>query len=177
MRFEEWQKLAMGMRTVYTQANFLPNTDAVKIWYKLLQDIPYDVMSIAIQQYMMTNKFPPTVADLRELSVNLTQGKPKDYGDGWQQVLNAIRDYGYCREIEALGSMDDITRQVVKRLGWAQLCMSENIMTDRANFRMIYEQIAERRKQEAQIPYSIKEKAQGLLEAQSVPEITERLVN
>ena len=53
-------------------------------------------------------------------------------------------------------SFDPITRQCVERLGFKQICMSENISADRANFRMIYEQLAERRRQEAQMPEALK---------------------
>ena len=53
-------------------------------------------------------------------------------------------------------SFDPITRQCVERLGFNQICMSENISADRANFRMIYEQLAERRRQEAQMPEALK---------------------
>ena len=59
-------------------------------------------------------------------------------------------------EAEALESMDEITRQAVKRLGFKNLCLSESQMTDRANFRMIYEQVAERKKKEAQLPESLR---------------------
>lgn len=53
-------------------------------------------------------------------------------------------------------SFDPITRQCVEQLGFKQICMSENISADRANFRMIYEQLAERRRQEAQTPEALK---------------------
>ena len=53
-------------------------------------------------------------------------------------------------------SFDPITRQCVERLDFKQICMSENISADRANFRMIYEQLAERRRQEAQMPEALK---------------------
>ena len=48
--------------------------------------------------------------------------------------------------------MDEITRQTVQQMGWVNICMSENEAADRANFRMIYERLAQRRKQDAQIP-------------------------
>lgn len=165
MEFKEFQVLCKGMRAVYTQPNFLPDEFAIKMWYKLLQDIPYDVLSVAIQQHMMSSKFPPTVAELRELSTTMVQGKPKDWGDSWESVLKAIRSYGYYRETEGLESLDETTRQVVKRLGWKELCMSENIMNDRANFRMIHEQLTKRQKEDAVLSIGVKQKANNLLEA------------
>lgn len=164
MEFREFQQLCKGMRAVYTQPNFLPDEYAIKMWYALLKDLDYNVLSVAVQQYMMTNKFAPTVAELRELATVMVKGKPKDWGDGWESVQRAIRDYGFYQEEKALASMDNTTRQTVKRLGWQQLCMSENAMTDRANFRMIYEQITQRQKEDAVLSIGVKEKAQSLLE-------------
>lgn len=165
MTFDEWRVLCKGMKAVYAQPTFLPDADAIKIWYKLLQDIPYEVMNVAIQQYMMTNKFAPTVADLRELSTTVVKGKPKDWGSGWESVQQAIRRYGFYQEEKALESMDEITRLTVKRLGWQQLCMSENSMADRSNFRQIYQQIEERQKTDDVISIAVKEKINNMLQA------------
>ena len=52
--------------------------------------------------------------------------------------------------------MDDLTRQAVKRLGFKNLCLSDNMQADRANFRMIYEQLAERKEKDAQMPERLK---------------------
>lgn len=163
MKFDDFIKLVKGMKSVYTKDNFLPDEYSIKMWYKLLQDIPYDVLNVSIQRYMLTNKFSPTIADLREIAANIVQGETLDWGNGWEQVVNGIRKYGFYQESKALETMDDVTRQTVKRLGWAQLCMSENIMTDRANFRMIYEQIAERKKKNDVIPIEVKIKMQKLM--------------
>ena len=78
-------------------------------------------------------------------------------GEAWQEVLNAIRKYGSYQEKEALESMDETTRRVVNRLGFRNICTSEEIQVDRANFRMIYEQEVQREKQDAQIPPKLKE--------------------
>ena len=56
----------------------------------------------------------------------------------------------------ALERMSEQTREVVKRMGFKNLCTSENITADRANFRMIYEQISHRKKTDLQIPQSVK---------------------
>ena len=158
MTFDEFKVLAKGMKSVYTKENFLPDAESIKIWFSLLKDIPYEVLNVAIQKYMMTNKFSPTIADLRELASEVTVGQITDWGDGWEQVLKAIRVYGSYNERAALDSMDDITRKCVERLGFREICLSENIAVDRANFRMLYEQLANRQKEDAKLSLSIKTK-------------------
>ncbi len=38
-------------------------------------------------------------------------------------------------------SFDEVTREVVKRLGFQNICLSENIVTDRTRFAEIYQAI------------------------------------
>ena len=155
MERDQFKVLCKGMKAVYTQETFLPDADAFNVWFGLLGDLDYAVLNAAIQKYMITNKFPPTIADLRELATTIQSGEIADWGEGWEKVLNAIRYYGSYRETEALQTMDELTKTCVKRLGWRNICMSENINIDRANFRMIYEQISERKKTDAILPISL----------------------
>lgn len=155
MEREQFKILCKGMKAVYTQESFLPDADAFNIWFALLGDLEYPVLNAAIQKYMLTNKFPPTIADLREIATTIAAGELQEWGEGWEKVLNAIRYFGYYRETEALATMDEITQTCVKRLGWRNLCMSDNNNMDRANFRMIYEQLAERTKKENALPVSL----------------------
>ncbi len=122
-----------------------------------LQDIPYNVAEVTLNKWVATNKWSPSIADIREQATSLTQGEAKEWGDAWQDVLRAISRYGSYREDEALESLDDTTRQVVKRLGFRNICYSEEIQVDRANFRMIYEQQLQRDKHNAQLPPTLKE--------------------
>lgn len=148
MTFDEFKMLVKGMKAVYTSQNFLPDEDSVKIWFQMLKDLDYPVTSAAIQKYMLTNKFPPTIADIREMSSEVQNGEIPEWGEGWEQVLKAIRNYGTYRIPEAMASFDPITKKCVERLGLRNICMSENINIDRANFRMMYEQLRERQQKE-----------------------------
>ena len=59
----------------------------------------------------------------------------------WEQVQMLIRRYGRTNSAKAYAEMDEITAATVKRLGYINLCNSENIVSERANFRNIYEGI------------------------------------
>lgn len=155
MTREEFTVLCKGMKAVYPQPTFLPDADAYKVWYSLLQDLDYTIAQVAVQKYMLTNKFPPSVADIRECAVLVRTGDKKTWSDGWEEVMKAIRHFGSYREEEALESMSDLTRNVVRRLGFRNLCMSGNVTADRANFRAIYEQMAENEYTAKQIPLNL----------------------
>lgn len=155
MTKDEFKILAKGMKAVYTQPSFLPDADALNVWYSLLQDLPYDVCNVAIQKYMMTESKIPTIADIRNLCAGVVAGEKPLWSDGWEEVCRAISRWGSYGEREAMESFTDITKQTVQRLGYRELCMSENPSVDRANFRMIYEQIANREYERQKLPLSM----------------------
>ena len=156
MTYDEFKILAKGMKAVYTQQTFLPDAAAFNIWYQLLQDIDYKIANAAIQKYMLTSKFPPTIADIREQAASVVSGEKPLWSDGWEEVVRAIKNYGSYGQKEAMESMSEITRMAVRRMGYIDLCRSENPVADRANFRMIFEQIAEREQKQNQLPVSLK---------------------
>ena len=153
---KEFSIFASALRTYYPREKLLPNEQAMQLWYNQLRDIPYKVAETVLNKWVAIEKWSPSISDIRQLTSELLNGEPTDWGDGWEQVEKAIRRYGIYREAEALESLDDLTRQTVKRLGFKNICLSENQQADRANFRMIYEQLAERKIKDAQIPDSIK---------------------
>ena len=157
MTKEEFKALAKGMRAVYTNERFLPDDASMKMWYSLLQDIPYSVASIAVQKYMLTNKFPPTPAEIREQALAVQMGEKPLWSDAWGNVLAVIKKYGSYGQAQAMESLDEITRQAVQRIGYLDLCRSENIVADRANFRMIYEQLVDREQDANKIPISLQQ--------------------
>lgn len=156
MNKKEFALFASALRTYYPKENILPNEQALELWYKQLSDIPYKVAEVTLNKWVATNKWSPSIADIREQATSISLGTPKDWGDAWQEVIRAISKYGSYREAEALESLDETTRRVVKRLGFKNICMSEEIQVDRANFRMIYEQLQQRDKQDTQLPQQLK---------------------
>ena len=73
MTREEFKTLVKGMKAVYAQPTFIPDQDAFNVWFELLKDIPYQQANVAIQKYMLTEKFPPTIADIREKATQIVE--------------------------------------------------------------------------------------------------------
>ena len=156
MTKKEFALLASALKTYYPKETLLPNEQALALWYGQLQDIPYNVAELAINKWVATNKWSPTIADIREQAAEISQGKIDDWGAAWEKVIKSISTYGIYRADEAMTMLDDITRRCVRRLGFNNLCLSENIAADRANFRIIYEQEVNRVKEEKQIPETMR---------------------
>lgn len=154
---DEFKILVKGMKAIYSQPTFIPDQDAFNMWFMLMGDLPYEVCNVAIQKYMLTNKFPPTVAEIREIAANVVGGDPMTWGESWERALNAVRRYGSYNKAAALDSLDPLTRKCVDSIGYMQLCMSENIMVERAHFQKIFDVFQRREQTERQMPLGLQE--------------------
>ncbi|RDU25041.1 replicative helicase loader/inhibitor [Anaerosacchariphilus polymeriproducens] len=155
MDYVQFATISSAIKASYPSANLMPDDQSKSVWYTMLADLDYDTCLNALKIHISTNKYPPTIADLREKCSLVSEGEIDDWGKGWKQLEDAIRFKGMYREDEAYEEMDEITQQVVKRLGYKNLCVSENVTADRANFRMIYEQIQERKKKMDVLPKNL----------------------
>ena len=148
MNQHEFSKFAMALKTYYPKDVLLPNEQAMSLWYEQLKDIPYDRICIFLNNWVSTEKWSPAISDIKAGVAEIDNGIIDDWGKGWQEVIKSIQNYGYYRESDALNSMSDITREVVKRLGFQNICLSENISADRANFRNLYIELTEKKRHE-----------------------------
>lgn len=165
MTWDEFKVLAKGMRASYSSQNFLPDNDSLNIWYRLLKDLPYDLVSAAVQKHILTSKFPPTVAEIRESCVDVCSGPQMSWVEGWSLIGKVMSRYGYNRPSEAIQELkrrDERTGRVAELLGWENLCLSENIVADRANFRQCYETMTEREKETAKLPEAFRTMIAGV---------------
>ena len=144
MTAKQFEKISKGITTAFPWANLFPSQEAVEIWFRKLGDIPYDVMTAVVNRWIETKTSPPTIAALRAEADIVVNGLPPTWADGWEQVQKAIGRYGYMQREAALTSMDEVTAETVRRIGWQQICESENVDALRANFRMVYETMSRR---------------------------------
>lgn len=156
MTDKEFAILLKGIRSAYPNYKICDTEQSFEMWFRMLQDLEYQAAINGIKAYIMTNKFPPSIADIRQCTSEASEPILMSWGEGWEQVVKAFGSYGYMRELEALNSMSDITRRVVQQLGWYNLCTSSNIEVDRANFRMLYEQMANVAKKDRVLPIELR---------------------
>ena len=157
MTRDEFKILVKGMKAIYSQPTFIPDQDAFNMWFALIGDLPYDVCNVSVQKYMLTNKFPPTVAEIREMAAGVVNGEQMTWGESWEQVKKAIRRYGMYNKAEALASLDPLTRKCVESMGFTELCLSENEMADRAHYQRVFENYARREQTAKQMPLQLQQ--------------------
>ena len=158
MTLDEFANIAAAIRTCYSKEKILANRQAMELWYGLLKDIPYDVAQQVVNEWMSTEKWSPTIADIREMAAKLSKPEIPEWSEAWEKVIQAIGRWGMHRESEALATMNETAQQTVKRMGWQYICLSENIGVERATFRDIYTAIKARKDQQAKLPESLAER-------------------
>lgn len=164
MNEKEFLAISSVIKAAYPNQGIMPSKESLDVWYGMLKDLDYVPVRNAVQEIIATSKYAPSIAEIREKATQRVTEQVPEWGDAWEEVLKAIRRYGYMQELDALNSMSEITRRCVKRLGWQNICMSENITADRANFRTIYEKEMQSKRTEMQIPISVRNEKMILLE-------------
>ena len=155
MTKQEFSKWVMALKTYYPREQLLPNTAAIELWYQELSDIPMNVAEMALRKWVATSKWSPTIAEIREMCVDVKRGDAPDWSDGWAQVQLAIRRFGQYNPKDAMAMLDPITRDTVKRLGFYNLCVSENPISDRKQFKDTFEIMAKREQMRLQLPIEL----------------------
>ena len=102
MTDKEFMIIVKGLKAVYTDPKFLADNDAIDVWYGLLCDLPYQVLSFATQKYMMQEQYPPTIAGLRKKAAEITAPVHEDMSEleAWSLVRKALSNSGYNADTE-----------------------------------------------------------------------------
>lgn len=148
MKQEEFKNIVKALRLVYTQPDFIPNKETFDMWFAMLRDLPYDVCSLVVQQYIQNNVFPPKIAEIRRFAADIIKGKQMTWVDSWSIVTKAIRKYGYTQQKEALESFDPLTAKCVKAIDFRRICESTNLDILRSQYQRIYESYLQQDQQE-----------------------------
>lgn len=137
------QPILKQLFAAYANSQVTPATIAVYV--RLLADIPPADLQVVVDQCLAECKFLPAIAEIRERYALLTRTIAQPTAaEAWGEVLVEIRRVGY------VGSpyfADSAIAQVVRQMGWRELCMSETPGVDRAQFMRMYEQLQARGEQ------------------------------
>lgn len=167
MTKSEFSVLAKAMKAVYSDPRFIADTDAMMVWYELLKDIPYEICQTAIHKYMTTNKFPPTIADIRQLATEIVSPEVMNEGEAWSLVYKAICNSAYNSQKE----FDALPVECQKAVGnpsilreWASLDMDEVNTVIQSNFMRSYKVEVKRSQEYKQLPNEVKDVIQKISE-------------
>lgn len=176
MTNKEFDQLRALLKTAYPNHNLISDQYAIRMWYKMLNDLDYHIAENAVMEHISTHTFPPSIAEIRKLCVDRTTRPVLSFSEAWGKVTNAISKYGFYQPREAFAELDELTLSVVKELGWSNICNSTNQDSLRANFRIAYESKAKQIEKDRLLPDFV---SQGKMDLQekNIPQIKQETVN
>ncbi|MCI9540920.1 MAG: hypothetical protein HFG39_07640 [Lachnospiraceae bacterium] len=169
MTDQEFETVALAIKAAYPNSNVLPDKYTMKVWYRALMDIDFFVVENAVWEHISTSIFPPSIAEIREKCAARLSPMVTDWGEAWEEVQRAIQKYGRYQEEEALSSMNRMTKAAVRRMGFQNLCNSENLVADRAHFQRMYEEMVKEEKRQTQLPEFVQNERTRIIESHTLP--------
>jgi hypothetical protein len=122
----------------------------VVIWEKFLKDIPYELAEKALTKVIITSKFFPTIAEIREAAMSFSTSELASPEEAWGEVrkyitsgTNSIR-FQYAGERPTWSN--PIIEKTVDQIGLREMFESENQEYLRSQFMRIYEANFDREK-------------------------------
>ena len=166
MTREETKTILSTMAAVYSE-KLMPSMNdlTVNVWFQLLQDLPYQQVQAATAAWLTGNKYPPTIADLRETVLARPVEASMDTAEeAWGKVQVAVRRHGWTEEERAKAALGDLIWKTVGSFGWRYWCQMpvEDESTYFAQFRNAYNVNRKREIEKAQIPSVLLEKLPGI---------------
>lgn len=161
MEREEFKILVKAMKAVYAQPTFIPDKDAFDVWYGLLQDLPYEQTNLAIQKYMTSERFPPTIADIRTKATEIIAPVEESMSElqAWALVQRALRNSGYNSE-EEFAKLPEACQRAVGTAAnlkeWALMDSDQVATIEQSHFIRNYRTSVQRMKEEARLPENVR---------------------
>ena len=144
---DEIDYVITALSVAYPQQNLRADKDALKatvqLYRQTLRDIDGTLLYAATLQHISSNKWFPTISELRDAAYALIRNGEPSAEEAWNEVVQEIkRAYIY----KPYQFSDERIKCTVESIGWHNICLSENIGIERAHFFRTYTQLSNRTK-------------------------------
>lgn len=139
------------------------SAETIRVYQLTLQDIPVEVLQASALHLVTTNKFFPTVSEIRDAahSIMLGVNRIPTAFEAWEEVKQQIALCGDFYRYQIVMRRPEYSHPLVEKavaiMGYRQLCESENTMVDRAHFFKVYEGIFQKAMADLKMLPSVKQ--------------------
>ena len=139
--------------------------EMISAWNEMLADIPFDTVKAAIKAAVATSPFPPSICEIRNYAVKISENSLRSPEEAWKIALDAMRtyntrtvpiegfnskEYKFVKfgepvkirpsglEYEAKKNVPPDVWEVMELMGYADMCASENADVLRGQFMKIW---------------------------------------
>lgn len=139
--------------------NDLPINDIISVWYSALKNYDFELVKMAVNSIIVTNKFTPTIADITEKINLITKPNELTENEAWDMVYKAICNSAYNSAQE----FDKLPSSVKRAVGshemlksWSQLDTDEIQTVIQSNFMRSYKSASKQQKEYDALPDNVK---------------------
>ena len=165
---EDFRTIMGALIAAYPRDNFIPNEYTFNLWYSALHDLGYPVLNRAAQSYIMANKFPPTIADIRQLSYDLDAPADALAAEEWARLMKALGHAGSPEAADYWDRLPEVTREIVGGFSefreWANTPTVDLMSVQRPMFIKRFEEVTRRRRLVGSVPESLRIPERSLAE-------------
>jgi hypothetical protein len=165
MTREETKNILAYISTVYPE-RMIGEVSKLKvdIWADLMKDMDYAEIKKALKRWVSTEKYPPTISELRSSVASEKMGDADSPEEAWGEIQKAVQKFGYIDKEGALASLNPVCRRIVERFGWQYFCQMpiDEISTYYAQFRNAYTAEWKKEKERIQIPIEVQKLTSGM---------------
>lgn len=182
MNGREAAKFFAVICALYPRDNAFANApkETIAMWSVMLKDIPFDLAQVALQAHSSRSQFPPSISEIRAAALEIAKPEISMTGDeAWKIARETMRKYG-CSNLPVIstGADGSIVRRyardeakkntppevwkIMERMGYRDMCMTENIDVIRGQFLRMWDAYSRRRKEQALLPPSVRSITESL---------------
>jgi len=128
----------------------------VNMWASLFADDDSGIVGLAVKKHIMTNKWPPSIAEIREIMADITHPDLIPPDQAWAAVGDLLYAVGEQNHGDAHRDLPPLIAQTVDAIGWHTLYQlhrgsygGNKDGMDRVAFMDLYRPAYERARQEA----------------------------
>ena len=85
MNKKEFAAFAMALQTYFPREQLLPNKQAMELWYMQLKEIPFSIAQMALQKWVATNKWSPSISEIFQMV-------EKIHWEAYEMTTSSIKD-------------------------------------------------------------------------------------
>lgn len=154
----ETTKLFALISSLYPREAAFANAsrDMINAWALMLEDVPFSVAQTGLQAHVSTSPFPPSIAEIKGWSVKLNK-QYMDASEAWGIARKAISEYGYKNKLKAKANTPADVWAVMERMGYEDMCLSENPDVIRGQFTRLWESRSKQQQEMDRLPPAVKE--------------------
>lgn len=144
--------------------NFVIDDMKKEVWFKLLEDLSFEVASKALQQYMLTETFPPTPAHIRKNALEIIKGPTIMGAEAYSIIHKYLNLYSTREDYERLKKDYPDVYVLVTQIGGREILMG-NVEFIRPQLIKLYDEHKQVLTKQELLPAKFKDDVQHIRQA------------